>query len=102
VVVQVLVDLIEAVDPLVDFSASREGPPLLPYVPGIQSTLTRLLTSEQDPEAVALAARGLASLATLSPSPLLEVAQVRTPPTYRKARPNPVWLAGLISLVEAL
>ncbi len=69
-----LVELVDAVDPGLDFSASAEGPPLAPYVADIHKALLEHLGSPI-PGPALLAVRGLASLATRSPSDLLAPAQ---------------------------
>ncbi|TFJ84477.1 hypothetical protein NSK_004462 [Nannochloropsis salina CCMP1776] len=69
-----LVDLVEAVDPDLDFTASAHGPPLAPYVPLLHGRFLACLNSPASGPAL-LAVKGLASLATRSPSQLLTSAQ---------------------------
>ena len=80
-----LVDLVEAVDPSLDFSATAEGPPLSPYVPQLHATLLECLGSPASGPAL-LAVKGLASLATRSPSDLLSPAQTSSLVTLFTAR----------------
>lgn len=68
-------DLVDAVDPHVDFSQNVTGPPLGPFVDPIYEVLTSVLTASSG-DLTPLAVRGLSSLATRSPSALLDLKQV--------------------------
>jgi hypothetical protein len=67
---ELLVDLIDAVDPSLDFTGLTGGPPLAPFVPQLHAALLECLTAPA-PGPARLAVQGLASLATRSPSELL-------------------------------
>lgn len=67
---ELLVDLIEAVDPSLDCTGLDGGPPLAPFVPQLHAALLECLTAPA-PAPARLAVQGLASLATQSPSELL-------------------------------
>lgn len=67
---ELLVDLIDAVDPSLDFTGLTGGAPLAPFVPQLHAALLECLTAPA-PGPARLAVRGLASLATRSPSELL-------------------------------